>query len=194
MGRDRQQALEADAEELRLAAQGDRAAAARLVDRNGPRLYSLARRMLGDDQAAEDVVQDSFLRLWRVAPRWRAGEAMVSTWLHRVALNLCYDRLRRKREVLSPDPVDREDESPGAEQTLLEAQLAARVRAEVEALPPRQRAAIVLCHYQELPGVEAAAVLEVSVEALESLLARGRRALRAALADSGVGGVEGERR
>lgn len=194
MGPERQLALEADAHELRLVAQGDRAAAARLVDRNAPRLFNLARRMLGDEQAAEDVVQDSFLRLWRVAPRWRGGEAMVATWLHRVALNLCYDRLRRRREVLLAEPPEIEDESPDAEARLLQSEQAVRVRAALQTLPPRQRAAIILCHYQELPGAQAASVLEVSVEALESLLARGRRALRVALADDeGQSAIGGQR-
>ena len=191
MSPNRQQALDADAVALRSVAQGDRAAAAQLVDRNGPRLLAVARRMLGDEQAAEDVVQDAFLRLWRVAPQWRAGQAMVSTWLHRVALNLCYDRLRRKRETLMPEPIERADETPDAEEGLQRAQLAARVRAAVAMLPPRQRAAIALCHYEELSGAEAAEILDVSVEALESLLARGRRALRTALAADGPAATEG---
>src|SRR5690606_20771940 len=106
--------------------------------------------MLGDDHAAEDVTQDAFLRLWRAAPRWREGEALVSTWLHRVALNLCYDRLRRRRETPLPDGFDRADDAPGAEEAICRAQTAARVRAAVDALPPRQRAAIVLSHYQDL--------------------------------------------
>jgi len=180
---DRQQALDADAQLLRAAAGGDREAVVALVDGNGPRVLALARRMLRDEQAAEDVVQEAFLRLWRIAPEWRAGQARVSTWLHRVALNLCYDRLRKKREILTDEPVEQIDDTPDAEAELVRAQTAARVRAAVDALPERQRAAIELCHYQELGGAEAAEILEVSVEALESLLARGRRALRAALAE-----------
>lgn len=194
MESDRQKALAADARLLRAAAGGDRSAAARLLDQAGPPLLAVARRMLRDEQAAEDVVQEAFLRLWRAAPDWREGEALASTWLHRVALNLCYDRLRRKREILDPDPPEQIDGAPNPEQALAKAQLAGRVRAAVDALPPRQRAAIALCHFEGLGNIEAAEVLDVSVEALESLLSRARRALRSALAADAAERQEGDAR
>jgi RNA polymerase sigma-70 factor (ECF subfamily) len=104
--------------------------------------------------------------------------------MHRVALNLCYDRLRRKREVSDPDAgIYVADGAPQAGEAWLASQRAAKVQSAMRALPERQRAAIALCHFEEMSNIEAAAALEVSVEALESLLARGRRALRAALAD-----------
>jgi RNA polymerase sigma-70 factor (ECF subfamily) len=145
----------------------DPAATRAMVARKLPRLLSLAGRMLGDAVEAEDVAQEVFLRIWKQASRWRPGEARFDTWLHRVALNLCYDRLRRRRELAFADPPD----------------TGRRVGAALQSLPDRQREAIVLCHYQELGNIEAAAVMGVSVEALESLLGRGRRALRVALAD-----------
>ena len=172
-----------DEELLSRVARGDPAAVRALVARKLPRLLSLAGRMLGDAPEAEDVAQEAFLRIWKQAPKWRPGEARFDTWLHRVALNLCYDRLRRRRELAFAEPPDRPDEGPGPDRGLEASDTGRRVSAALQALPDRQREAIVLCHYQELGNIEAAAVMGVSVEALESLLGRGRRSLRAALAD-----------
>jgi RNA polymerase sigma-70 factor (ECF subfamily) len=172
-----------DEEVLARVALGDPAAVRALVARKLPRLLSLAERMLGDRAEAEDVAQDAFLRVWRQAPSWRPGAARFDTWLHRVALNLCYDRLRRRRETPSADPPDQADPGPAPDRALLAADVGRRVSEALQALPERQREAVVLCHYQELGNLEAAAVMGVSVEALESLLGRGRRALRTALAD-----------
>lgn len=177
-----------DAALIKAAGAGDARAAHTLIARHAPRLNRLARRMLNDAMEAEDVTQEVFLRVWKQAPRWREGEAKVETWMHRVALNLCYDRLRKRRETLDPDAgADLPDPARGAEDALAAGQQAARVRAALAQLPERQRAAIALCHFEDASNIEAAAALEVSVEALESLLARGRRALRAALADLAPG-------
>ena len=172
-----------DEELLSRVAAGDPAAVRALVGRKLPRLLALAGRMLGDGPEAEDVAQDAFIRVWKQAPKWRPGAAKFDTWLHRVALNLCYDRLRRRRELAFAEPPERADEGPAPDRGLQAADTGRRVAAAMAALPDRQREAIVLCHYQELGNIEAAAVMGVSVEALESLLGRGRRALRAALSD-----------
>jgi RNA polymerase sigma factor (sigma-70 family) len=173
-----------DADLVRNIGAGDARAAEALVRRHLPRMVGLARRMLSDASEAEDVAQDVFLRVWREAPRWKPGAAKFETWMHRVALNLCYDRLRRRRETPDPDAgVNVADTGPLPADQWLARQRAARVDAALAELPERQRAAIVLVHYQELTNIAAAEMLEVSVEALESLLARGRRALKAALAD-----------
>ncbi len=162
---------------------GDPAAVQAMVARKLPRMLSLAQRMLGDAAEAEDVAQEAMLRAWKQAPRWAPGQARFDTWLHRVALNLCYDRLRRRREIATDVIPDHIDDGPAPDRGLLAAETGAQVQAALSRLPPRQREAIVLCHYQELGNIEAAALMEISVEALESLLSRGRRALRAALAD-----------
>jgi RNA polymerase sigma factor (sigma-70 family) len=174
---------DSDDELLSRVAAGDPAAARALVARKLPRLLSLAGRLLADAAEAEDVAQEAFVRVWKQAPKWRPGAAQFDTWLHRVALNLCYDRLRRRREVATADPPEQADDGPGPDRGLRAIDAGRRVSEALGRLPDRQREAIVLCHYQELGNIEAAAVMGVSVEALESLLGRGRRALRAALID-----------
>lgn len=171
------ESIQADAALLARVGAGDAAACRALVDDHLGRIHAFAWRMLGDAAEAEDVAQESFLRLWRTAPGWR-GEARVGTWLHRVAYNICIDRLRRRDRGHAELPDDLVDPAPGPAQDRQRAQVAAAVRRALARLPERQRAAIALVHYQELGNVEAAGILGVSVEALESLLARGRRALR----------------
>lgn len=158
-----------------------------MVSRKLPRLLALASRLLGDADEARDVAQESFIKLWKAAASWRSGQARFDTWLHRVTLNLCYDRLRhREEQPLADDTLLQEmpDPSPGAaEQVETEAQ-SALMSAALAALPDRQREAIVLQYYQELSNIEAAALMDISVEALESLLSRARRNLRRYLTEA----------
>lgn len=176
--------LDPDASLVRSAGAGDRRAAEALVRRHLPRMVGLARRMLNDATEAEDVAQEVFLRVWREAPRWKPGAAKFETWMHRVALNLCYDRMRRRREKTDPEAgLLVADGAPLASEAWLAQQRAARVHTALAGLPERQRAAIALVHFQDMTNIAAAEALEISVEALESLLARGRRAMKAALAD-----------
>ena len=90
------------------AGKGDQRAIRALIGRKAARVLALAGRMLGDATEAEDVAQETFLRIWRIAPDWRPGEARFDTWLHRVALNLCYDRLRRRISTTreTPEQID----------------------------------------------------------------------------------------
>ncbi|MDO8901451.1 MAG: RNA polymerase sigma factor [Phenylobacterium sp.] len=176
-------ATDPDEELLGRVALGDPTAVRALMARKLPRINGLAQRMLGDGAEAEDVAQEVFVRAWRQAPKWRPGAARFDTWLHRVALNLCYDRLRRRREIPTEFPPEQIDEGPAPDRGLEAAEVGSRVAAAMARLPDRQREAVVLCHYQELGNIEAAGLMGVSVEALESLLSRGRRALRGALAD-----------
>ncbi len=168
---------------VRAIAKGDGAAAGELVRRRLPAIVAVAERMLGDRAEAEDVAQETFQRAWTHAGKWKADKAKFSTWLHRVAVNLCYDRLR-KRARIADEPVseERPDDQASPSEALESQQTAARVRGAIAALPERQRAAVALCHIQELSNAEAAQILDVSVEALESLLARARRTLRKTLA------------
>lgn len=170
---------------LVLYANGDPLAARSLSARLLPRVLGYASRLLSDRAEAEDVAQEAMLRLWRIAPGWRQGEAQVSTWLYRVVTNLCTDRLRgRTRRAALPldEAPEVADTAIGAERGLIEADRMAALQAALDALPERQRQAVVLRHIEGLSNPEIAAVMDVGVEAVESLTARGKRALAAALA------------
>lgn len=169
-----------------LYANGDRHAALALSQRVTPRILAYAARMLGGDRAeAEDVAQETMLRLWRVAPDWRQGETKVTTWAYRVATNLCIDRQRRVRRrglvalEAAPEP---EDGAPSAEGRMQDGHRLRALEAALADLPDRQRQAVVLRHIEGLTNPEIAAVMEIGVEAVESLTARGKRALSQALA------------
>ena len=174
----------ADEALLVLFANGDRVAARVLTERLAPPAFRLASRLLGDPAEAEDVAQEAMLRVWRIAPDWRQGEAKVSTWLYTVVRNLCTDRLRKRRTPVTaldsvPDPVDG---APGAVEQMTEAARAEALQAALQKLPGRQREAVVLRHLEGLANPEIAQILDISTEAVESLTARGKRALKAILA------------
>ncbi|WP_299705735.1 RNA polymerase sigma factor [uncultured Tateyamaria sp.] len=174
---------EDDAALLARYARGDAGAARALTVRLAPRAHAQAFRMLGDRSEAEDVVQDAMLRLWRIAPEWRTGEAQVSTWLYRVVSNLCTDRLRRRRRggVALDDVAEPEDPAPGVEATLQDNARHTALRVAIADLPERQRLALTLRHFEGVSNPEIAEQLGVSVEAVESLTARAKRALATAL-------------
>src|ERR1700749_1745443 len=174
--------IDPDTDLVARAGQGDRAAAQALMARHLPKMQTVARRMLGGQAEAEDAVQDAFLKVWTHASRWQPGKALFETWLYRVVMNKCYDRLRKRPNANLDEAAGGPDIAPRADAVLENTALGQEIEAALAALPERQRAAIVLCHHQECGNIEAAEILGISVEALESLLARGRRTLRARLA------------
>lgn len=165
-------------------AEGDLRAARALTLRLTPRLLGFAQRMLGHDGAeAEDVVQETMLRLWQTAPDWRQGEARVSTWLYRVAANLCIDRLRRRGRAVTLDAAGEPlDGRPAAETGLIARDRAAALNAALMQLPERQRQAVTLRHLEGLGNAEIARIMDIGIEAVESLTSRGRRSLLRMLA------------
>ncbi len=176
---------ETDSDEalVRRAGLGDKAAAAQLVERHTRMIYASSYRMLGSAAAAEDAVQETFLRLWRHAGKWKPQGAKFETWLYRIAMNYCLDQLRKtKREAPEEAAPERADSGDRQDQKIFAAERRFAIDEALEKLPERQKLAITLCHYQEMSNIEAAEIMDVSVEALESLLARGRRALRTSLA------------
>ena len=183
-------ARDPDLDLVRRVGQGDDRAARELTTRYLDRIHAVAIRMLGDRTEAEDVSQDVFVRIWRHAAGWEPRGAKFSTWVHRVTVNLCYDRLRRRREIVTDEPPEQVDETASAFDALHAGDVGRRVAAAVAGLPPRQRAAVTLCHFEDMTNIDAAAALEVSIEALESLLSRGRRNLRTALGSEASGMME----
>lgn len=183
MPRDTASALSDDAL-LVLYANGGREAARDLTQRLAPRVMAYAMRVLNDRAEAEDIAQEAMLRLWRIAPAWRQGEAQVTTWLFRVATNLATDRLRqriRRKATTLDDAPEVADGQPGVHQTMLENDRLAALQAALDQLPDRQRQAVVLRHIEGLSNPEIADILGIGVEAVESLTARGKRALTALL-------------
>jgi len=130
-------------------AAGDQSAARELASRHTGRVLALATRMLKDSAEAEDVAQEAMMRVWRNAGDWRPGEAKLSTWLHRVALNLCYDRLRKRREAPLDDAYDPADERISVQGAMEQSQSAQILKDAIAALPDRQRAAIQMRHFEE---------------------------------------------
>jgi RNA polymerase sigma-70 factor (ECF subfamily) len=168
-------------------ASGDEDALRRLIDRHGAALLSLAERTTGNAADADEVVQESFIKLWAMAAEWRAGgAARLSTWLYRVVLNGAIDRRRR----LKPEALDEASAiADGAEDGLAAVsgrQRRALIEAALADLPDRQSAALSLYYFSELPTSQAAEVLGISPSALDALLVRGRRTLRVALARRGL--------
>ena len=173
----RDEARQADQELMERVSRGDAVAFQILVDSGISRILAVARRMLGDDMEAEDVAQDVFLRLWRQADKWDGGRAKVSTWLYRVTVNSCIDRLRARREDTVKELPELAHQATQV-QAMEEEDLQRYMDEALQALPERQRTALVLFHYEDLSMSAVSEIMDASVEAVESLLGRGRRALK----------------
>jgi len=164
-------------------ANGDPLAARDLTARLAPRVLLQAVRMLADRAEAEDVTQEAMLRLWRSAAGWRQGEAKVSTWLYRVTVNLCTDRLRhRGRGMALDDVTEPEDPAQSAAAAMQERTRLQSLSDALAQLPERQAQAVALRHLEGLGNPEIAVIMDITTEAVESLTARGRRALATILA------------
>ncbi len=166
---------------LVLYANGDPDAARSLMVRLTPRVMAQAFRMLNDRAEAEDITQEAMLRLWKIAPEWRQGEAMVTTWLYRVVGNMCVDRLRRRRGSPLDEAPEIADEAPSVADRMQSKTRIDALQQALGTLPERQRQAVVLRHIEGLQNPEIAEIMEISTEAVESLTARGKRALKTAL-------------
>jgi len=168
---------------LKRAGRGDAAAFRLLVDRHLPAVLAIARRMLNGDAEAEDMAQEALLRLWRAAGELDVGEAGARAWLRRVVSNLCIDRIRAGQRVEVTDDVPESEVEAEQLQELTGQELSQRVDRALKGLPERQRLALTLFHYEGLSHIEIGEIMGVSNEAVESLLGRARRALKAALKD-----------
>ncbi len=161
-------------------ARGDEAAFRQLSRRHVLAMVGLARRVLGNAADAEDVVQEAMLRVWTHAPRWEPLAAF-KTWLTRIVVNLCLDRKRRKPWVDLDAAGEIADPAPGASEAAEQNEREQALTAAIGDLPDRQRTAVVLTYREGMTNVQVAEALDTSVSAVETLLIRGKKTLRAKL-------------
>jgi RNA polymerase sigma-70 factor, ECF subfamily len=176
---------------MRLIAGGDTTAFEHLIERHQTLVAGTVARMLGSNSDVEDIAQQVFIRVWKSAGRYVA-RAKFTTWLLKITRNLVFNEMRRaKRHPHLPVQIEPEAEemplkdeamaTPDA--TLLQAELQAEIEKAIMLLPDTQRMALVLRRYEELSYEEIAAVLDLSVPAVKSLLFRARTELRERLKD-----------
>jgi len=178
---------EGDDDLILAVSRGDRGAFATLMERHARSMLTLATRVTRNADEADEIVQDAFLKVWKMAPRWQPDrDAKFSTWLYRVVLNASLDVRRRSRYAPLEDAGDPVDAAPGGLDLAVAHQRDRLVAQALDEIPSRQRAALSLHYYAEMSAPQAALIMELTVPAVESLLVRGKRALRSALARRGV--------
>jgi RNA polymerase sigma-70 factor, ECF subfamily len=161
-------------------AAGDRKAFQLFARRHHAKCVAVARRVLGSTSDAEEIVQEVLLKVWEHAGEWRGSNAQATTWLYRIVVNLAIDRARKRSPVFVPveDGPVMVDPTPSAHLVLEGRELETYIANAIPGLPARQRDALSLCYFDGLNCAEAAAVMKVSVSAMEALLVRARRTLR----------------
>jgi RNA polymerase sigma-70 factor (ECF subfamily) len=176
---------EADDDELMaLVQRRDQAAFGRLISRHLTSVHRYLRRLTGSASDADELSQETFLRLWQRAGSYRPGTVKLTTWLHRIAHNLAIDELRRRRPETREVDEPVADESAGPEDLAASSETGRHLHAAISALPANQRSALLLCQVQGFSNRDAAAILGITVRGLESLVARARRTLRAVLLET----------
>ena len=167
-----------DSELLDKLAAGDEVAFRMLVERHIDRAYAIALRIVGNAADAEDVVQDTMLKIWSHRGRWQHGRAKFSTWLYRVISNRCID-LRRKPRTENVDTVPEvADGQPDAADIIERNELNSMLEIAMQRLPEQQRIAVIFSYHESMSNGEIAQVMDTTVAAVESLLKRGRQQLR----------------
>lgn len=169
-----------DAALLAASARRETAAFAELVNRYYKPVYRVVWRMTGGHADSEDIAQDAFVKLWRDPSQVREAGALKG-WLMRVASNAVIDRSRKPKHSDVDAALDLADPKAQADGPLDRSQAARLVDGRIADLPERQRLALTLVYFEGLSNIEAAAVMDVSVEAIESLLSRARRSLKESL-------------
>ena len=175
---------ESDEVLMHLVASGDDGAFRRLVERHQGLVIATVARMIGMSDA-EDIAQQVFLNVWKSAPRWRP-EARFTTWLLTIAKRLVFNESRRRgRARVIPQSRDADDEgpdhpdrTPGPDQQLLERELHRAIEQSLASLPEKERLALILRRYENMPYEEIATVLSLSLPAVKSLLFRARNTLK----------------
>ncbi len=166
---------------MALVAEGDCAAFEQLVVRHQQAVWRTTYRMVGDVQAAEDLAQEAFLRIFRAADRYQATSTF-RTYLYRVVVHLCVDYLRKGRPEPAADLSHLTAPTASADDQAETGERRHAVQQAIASLPPKQRSAVVLRYYESLSTREIAEVMETTAKAIERHLARGRAALEVRLA------------
>ncbi|GJM01808.1 MAG: hypothetical protein DHS20C08_03090 [Rhodomicrobium sp.] len=159
---------------------GDRQAFQEIVSQSLPNVTGLAFQMLGNQTEAEDLAQDVMLSLWQNIDKYDPEKAKLSTWTYRITANRCLDKLRRRKVDQLDDNYDAPIEAT-QHSDLFEKQVSTEIGKALDELPERQKLALTLFHYQGHSMQEVSEIMDCSVEAIESLLARGRRGLKSSL-------------
>jgi len=175
-------------------AKGDRNAFNVFLSRHLSAVVQFSKRYLSGLADAEDIAQETFFRVWQKGNSWQSQGHSPRSWLYRIAYNLCIDEIRRKpaSEQVNNDVAEKKTilDSGDLEKTIEHESNINWISRSLKKLPERQRTALSLCALQGLSNKEAANVMDISIEALESLLSRGRRQLRAQLQQDGENGHE----
>lgn len=168
-----------DHELLALIQAGNGQAFAELVERHTARFYRLAFRYLQNKEAAEDVVQDAFLRLWENPGLWRPERnTKFTTWFYRIVVNLCLDVRKKKKPEALADETSIMDDREALDETMIQTQEQQALEKEIAGLPERQRTALNLCFDEGLSNQEAADVMGLNLKALQSLVMRAKKTLK----------------
>ena len=167
-----------DSELLDRLATGDEVAFRTLVERHIDRAYAIALRIVGNAADAEDVVQDTMLKIWSHRGRWQHGRAKFSTWLYRVISNRCIDLRRKPRNENVETVPEVADGQPGAVEIIERNELNGMLELAMQRLPEQQRIAVIFSYHENMSNGEIAEVMDTTVAAVESLLKRGRQQLR----------------
>jgi RNA polymerase sigma-70 factor (ECF subfamily) len=168
-----------DNELLALIRDGSHQAFAVLARRHTDRFYRLAYRYLQSREAAEDIVQDAFLKLWEDPARWQPERnSKFTTWFYRIVVNLCLDWRKKKRPIALDESLPLADGREALDSMMMHAQEQRMLEKEIAALPERQRAALNLCFAEGLSNQDAAEVMGVNIKALQSLIMRAKATLR----------------
>jgi RNA polymerase sigma-70 factor (ECF subfamily) len=169
-----------DHELLALIQDGSGQAFATLVERHTERFYRLAYRYLRNKEAAEDVVQDAFVKLWENPALWKPQRnSKFTTWFYRIVVNLCLDLQKKKKPSALDDNIALIDERQPVDEMMIQVQEQQALEKEIAGLPERQRTALNLCFDQGLSNQEAADVMGLHLKALQSLIVRAKMTLRA---------------
>ena len=181
-----------DEELMRAVCNGEQFAYQTIVKQHLTSISHYAFRILGNQKDSEDITQETFLKLWINAEKWQPEKAKLSTWLHRIAHNLCIDYLRKHGSIQTLENIEEGEDSIENLRDWQESHEISETRTRqdqilknaINNLPENQRSALALCHYSGFSHKDAAAIMNVSVKALESAITRAKRSLRKQLRDT----------